>query len=558
MLSMIASRRTCGGLAGGTHAGDLGGLGKTCPSNRADHMGMPVQIVRMDRGVQRRTGSVLAPVVYGFATGVRYACVSLMCAVAFLGVSLRDALAKAPRWGVMQAPVTSQHGLSRLVGVSCTSRTACVAVGRDSQGLLAARWDGIRWHRQGIATPAPDVINTYLTGVSCASTDNCIAVGQYEENRRPFLELPLVERWNGVRWSQQTGARLPAAVEASTLNGVSCISRRACVAVGATRIGSRLSVLIERWDGTRWSIQATPSQPRSSGLAGVSCTSIRSCIAVGDSRVGDRYLFAERWDGTRWTPRNLPTGRPRIREQINGISCSSSRACIAVGFTESAGLAERWDGKTWSLRKITSTPVFELWGVSCTSATACIAVGDAGAGADETVAERWDGSGWKREPTPNPPSVRSGNDLVAVSCRPGLICTAVGSGGHELAEQRAIPLGFTVSHIRTLADGTIKVTMQVPRPGRVDVLETGWKDNFGHAAALLKPAAGRFVFARKQVSATGPGTVSLTVLPNRRGKLLVALHRYRVVLRLWISFTPVSGRSRSIGFYGLRLPAAPG
>jgi hypothetical protein len=51
--------------------------------------------------------------------------------------------------------------------------------------------------------------------------------------------------------------------------------------------------------------------------------------------------------------------------------------------------------------------------------------------------------------------------------------------------------------------------------------------------------------------------VHVTVVPNRHGKLLVAHHRYRVVLRLWVSYTALDGRARSIGFYGLHLPAAP-
>lgn len=34
----------------------------------------------------------------------------------------------------------------------------------------------------------------------------------------------------------------------------------------------------------------------------------------------------------------------------------------------------------------------------------------------------------------------------------------------------------------------------------------------------------------------------------------VTHHRYRVTLRLWISYTPTHGRQRDIGDYGLHLP----
>ena len=36
--------------------------------------------------------------------------------------------------------------------------------------------------------------------------------------------------------------------------------------------------------------------------------------------------------------------------------------------------------------------------------------------------------------------------------------------------------------------------------------------------------------------------------------MLLAHHRYRVVLTLWVSYTPRGGRYRTIGFLGLHLP----
>ena len=48
----------------------------------------------------------------------------------------------------------------------------------------------------------------------------------------------------------------------------------------------------------------------------------------------------------------------------------------------------------------------------------------------------------------------------------------------------------------------------------------------------------------------------MTVKPNRGGRLLVAHPRYRVVLRLWVSYTPTGGPDRTIGFLGLHLPGS--
>ena len=112
---------------------------------------------------------------------------------------------------------------------------------------------------------------------------------------------------------------------------------------------------------------------------------------------------------------------------------------------------------------------------------------------------------------------------------------------------------FTVSRIKAEADGAITFSVHVPGPGSVDVLATAWNDNLASAAVLLKPARHRFVFARAHVPAARH-TLKVTVTPNQRGRLLVAHPRYRIVLRLWVSYTPYGGRYRTIGYLGLHLP----
>lgn len=114
---------------------------------------------------------------------------------------------------------------------------------------------------------------------------------------------------------------------------------------------------------------------------------------------------------------------------------------------------------------------------------------------------------------------------------------------------------FTVSQIRTSVDGTIRFLARFPGPGGIDVLETAWKDNLARAAVLLQPAPRRFVFARAYRIASAAGTVRVIVTPNARGRLLVAHHSYPVTLRLWVTYTPIGGNHRSVGFYGLHLPS---
>ena len=88
-----------------------------------------------------------------------------------------------------------------------------------------------------------------------------------------------------------------------------------------------------------------------------------------------------------------------------------------------------------------------------------------------------------------------------------------------------------------------------PGPGTADVLETAWRDNLARTAVLLQPAPRRFVFARKHLQVAAGGAMRVTVVPNQRGRRLIARHRYTVVLRLWVSFTPANGTQRNIGLY---------
>jgi hypothetical protein len=147
-----------------------------------------------------------------------------------------------------------------------------------------------------VPNPNPLARTGQLAGVSCASSSSCTAVGDY--TKRLGTTVTLAERWTGTRWSAQSTPS-PEGAPSSALNAVACPSSSACVAVGSavTRSGTVIT-LAERWDGTKWSIQATPNPPAGGGiLFGVSCSSASACTAVGASNAG---IFAERWNGTKW------------------------------------------------------------------------------------------------------------------------------------------------------------------------------------------------------------------------------------------------------------------
>ena len=266
-------------------------------------------------------------------------------------------------------------------GVSCTSAAACTAVG----SLGAERWDGTSWTVQ--TTPLPNPQATNLFAVSCASATACTAVGDYLSSANNTY-VSLVERWDGTSWFVQPTPN-PAGSVGDSLSGVSCTSATACIAVGYYRDSATNNAvpLAERWDGTSWTIQTTPNPAGSASteLNGVSCTSATVCTAVGyyngNGTAVNSLQLVERWDGTSWTVQ----ATPQQGSLLNGVSCTSATACAAVGSYMSSGntigppLAEVWDGTSWTTQTIPNQPgktSSALNAISCTSVSACAAVGN--------------------------------------------------------------------------------------------------------------------------------------------------------------------------------------
>ena len=349
----------------------------------------------------------------------------------------------------------------QLTDVSCTSSTACTAVGYFTNAVsvqvtLAERWNGTRWIIQKTPNPAGGT-QVALNGVSCAG-DNCTAVGSYTS--RTGRLTALAERQRNGRWSI---ARLgsPGGAQRSSLAGVSCSSAHACDAVGLVSVrAGHERPLVERMTGRRWSTVPIP-QPngaKSTVLSSVACSSARSCTAVGTAASSVRAnALAERWNGRRWAierTRNPAIhvsdgdGSAHVTITLSAVSCVSAKSCTAVG-SSVAGypsddnidyytlmLAEHWNGSRWSVQSAPSpvgnpsyTPDYPTFsGVSCSSTSACTAVGpfSTNDGPEMALAERWNGSSWALQNTANGTGT-AGGALDAISCASTTTCMAVGS-----------------------------------------------------------------------------------------------------------------------------------
>ncbi len=330
-------------------------------------------------------------------------------------------------WRLLATPTPVGASFTQLVSVSCSAANACTAVGSYAPSFgrnipLAERWNGNRWKIQAAPRPA-GAAPARLLSVSCSSASACTAVGSYV--LLGPRDIPFAETWNGARW-KILPVPGPAGASSADLTGISCRPANACTAVGAyTNRSFALLTLAERWNGTRWRIEATPNRAGAgSGLSEVSCSSARACTAVGSSSTsGSARTLAEAWNGSRWRIQATPNPPGATISGLSAVSCSSPGACTAVG----ADFAERWNGARWTLQVMHSLGGTVLAGVSCPSQNACIAVGRHQDGLSTvTLAEAWNGTTWRIQATPNPAGT-FGGVLRDVSCTSASACTAVGS-----------------------------------------------------------------------------------------------------------------------------------
>jgi len=342
-------------------------------------------------------------------------------------------------WTSRQPPAPGGAANAFLVGVSCPSSSACMAVGViGPPGSFTDSWNGTSWALESIPRPAV----TTLTGVSCRSATWCAAVGYAPSGAGRGPNLPLALRWNGTSWSAMA-LPLPAGYISGTLAGVSCVSTSGCVAVG-TGQPSRGSVtpFSETWNGTAWTPSTVPGP--GAALTGVACTSGVSCVAVG---ANSGAPVADSWDGASWTAQTVPTDAGGFPASLAGVSCGSAGSCEAVGAYSSNqvhALIYQWNGTSWAQQTATGYPndPSGLTGVAC-SRVACTAVGHIALnGVEQALVAHWNGTRWHRDTAVAIPPGSVSSYLSGVSCHTWDTCVAVGdflqvTGAVPLAEHES-------------------------------------------------------------------------------------------------------------------------
>ena len=147
--------------------------------------------------------------------------------------------------------------------------------------LLAEHWNGSSWSVVPTPNPGGAPGGSQFHGVAAAASNDVWAVGQtyfLDANGEPLVQ-PLVEHWNGSVWSI---VATPTFTNGGVLNAVTAISSTNVWAVG--QLDGNGGNLIEHWDGTRWSTVTAPFNSRQDALLGVSGTPANDIWAVGRSQ----------------------------------------------------------------------------------------------------------------------------------------------------------------------------------------------------------------------------------------------------------------------------------
>lgn len=362
----------------------------------------------------------------------------------------------AVRGGWRVVPVAPPHGIAapgpvgEIFGnMACVSKSDCWSAGTGESRTGAnvsfmEHWTGSRFKL--VRSPSRAA---FLQGLDCVSAKDCWVAGGRGRQDPTFGQIsrykPLIAHWNGRRWAT-VAVPNPRGVS-NQLSDVSCRSRSDCYAVGWTGTAKRERTLIERFDGRRWSVVSN-SAPRGQAFAyldGIDCVSKSLCIAVGAEQRGAStasHVFAERGSGRRWRVLSMPDyPAPNSASALYGLSCTSARFCMATGsafyfpaggYNPGVAMAERWNGRRWSLIK-PSLPetgklvgaVIRLADVSCVSSRVCWAVGATPgiSGHSPAVTAFWNGSRFTLGRNANP---AAHSELDADYCLRASDCLALG------------------------------------------------------------------------------------------------------------------------------------
>jgi carboxypeptidase family protein len=223
-----------------------------------------------------------------------------------------------------------------------------------------------------------------LHGISVLSANQAWAVGvmglSQDQNAKP-----LVERWDGSSWSivdvpDITGAEL---------YGVAAVAPND-VWMAGTFNNTRESLVLH-WDGGSVQRVATPNPGANrNDLYAVTAVAADDVWAVGSKSSGVTDPLALHWNGAKW--REVTAPGTASYDELRSVTAVASDDVWAVGVLDNDAAALHWDGSSWTRVDV---PVSGgSTSLSAVSAAAADEVWAVGQDAEGTVSVRWNGAKW--------------------------------------------------------------------------------------------------------------------------------------------------------------------
>ena len=175
-----------------------------------------------------------------------------------------------------------------------------------------------------------------LTATAAVSGTDIWAVGDHKLASGIFQTL--AEHWNGSSWSMVPTPNVGGGD--NFLLSVAAIGTADMWAVGISQVNntSLRSTLTEHWDGTAWTVVASPNvATKSNSLFGVRAIATNNVIAVGRAESSNTIgqTLAEQWNGTSWTVMTTANGAESFNE-LSALTVISATNVWAVGDRTSA------------------------------------------------------------------------------------------------------------------------------------------------------------------------------------------------------------------------------
>ena len=224
------------------------------------------------------------------------------------------------KWSQVSSPNLGTNFDNFLTGVTAISENDAWAVGSYFDGsntiTLTEHWNGKAW--SVVSSPNPGPFYSNLSAVASVASNDVWAVGDYDNNNG---EQTLAEHWDGKSWSAVTSPTPGAGGELNAITHVPGTNQVWATGFYFASNSGQQPSLIEQWNGTQWSVVASPSPGASFDyLKGIAAVGANDIWAVGQYSQGEVPIVAlvEHWNGTGWSVVSVPS--PDASDVLNGVA----------------------------------------------------------------------------------------------------------------------------------------------------------------------------------------------------------------------------------------------